>query len=69
MMLDILSGRAGVAGGRERVRHSMTKCVAVGSESEEVLTNLNAACFGLLIINYFEQQDIEVRHIVSDSFL
>ena len=27
----------------------MTECVAVGSESEEVLTNLNATCFGLLI--------------------
>jgi hypothetical protein len=27
----------------------MTECVAVGSESDEVLTNLNATCFGLLI--------------------
>ena len=38
-----------VVGVGVRVIHEMTECVAVGSESDEVLTNLNAACFGLLI--------------------
>lgn len=39
-------GRRGGGGG---LRSSMTECEAMRSESE-VLTNLNVACFGLLIV-------------------